>query len=75
MKTYDVYTAKVGDKITASAYGSRIQLTVRLIIPAGASGEALSRGPKVWAHVRSWGYSISFDADSVKTYRVTPGWD
>lgn len=75
MKTYDVYTAKVGDKITASAYGRRIQLTVRLIIPADSSGEALGRGPEVWAHARSWECSISFDAESVKTYRVTQGWD
>ncbi|MBM4574842.1 hypothetical protein GS896_27680 [Rhodococcus hoagii] len=71
--SYDVFAAKVGDKITLAEPGRNpVPMTVWLISPAGSDARAISAGPKIHAHVRPGGYCITFDATSYHTPHIQP---
>ncbi len=63
--SYDVHSAKVGDRIILEEPGrDAIEMTVWAIEPPGTAGRSRASGPLVYAHIRPGGFGITVDGDS-----------
>ena len=74
MASYNVYSAKIGDRITVTRDGRTHDMTVWTVTAAGSGGRAYGAGPRVHAWIRPGGYGDVFDARDVAagTVQVEP---
>lgn len=66
MRSFDVFTAKVGERIIHTRDGRRTPMTIWRIV-----GPQRATGPRIYAHTRPGGFGISFDAISLRAGFMT----
>ena len=62
----NVWNLQVGDKVREE--GSDYDVIVHRIEPPTSSGRAERHGPRIFAHIASSSYSVSFDAETAHRF-------
>lgn len=69
-RSFNPYSAKVGDRVAITRDGQDSILTIARIDPAGTYGTSHADGPHIVAHVRPGGYSVSLDGSNMSRYNA-----